>query len=45
MSKTTTKKIATGVAIVVFSGLILAGFRTCAWMRNTIIRLEERVKK
>ncbi len=45
MSKTTTVKIATGVVIIVFSGLILTGLRMCAWMRDTIIRLEERVKR
>jgi hypothetical protein len=37
------KKIATGVVIIVLGGLILAGFKMCGWMRDTIIRLEEKV--
>jgi len=41
----TTKTITVGVAIAVLSGLILAGFRACGWMRDTIIRLEERAKR
>ncbi len=38
------KRIASGVVIIVFGGLILAGFKQCGWMRDTIIRLEEKVK-
>ncbi len=41
----TTKKIAVGVAIVVFAGLILAGARWCGRVRDTVIRLEERSHK
>ncbi len=40
-----TKKISVGVAIVVFAGLILAGVRSCRWMHDAIIRLEEHGKK
>ncbi len=38
----TTKKISIGVAIVVFGGLILVGVRSCRWMHDTLIRLEDR---
>ncbi len=41
----TTKKIAIGVAIIVFAGLIIGGFRGCRWMHDSIIRLEERSHK
>ncbi len=41
----TTKKIAIGVAIVVFGGLILIGVRSCRWMHDAVIRLEERSHK
>ncbi len=45
MNNGTTKKIAIGVAIAVFAGLILAGVRSCRWMHDAIIKLEERAKK
>ncbi len=41
----TTKKIAVGVAIVVFGALIIGGIRSCRWMHDAIIKLEERQKK
>ncbi len=41
----TIKKIAVGVAIVVFAGLILAGIRSCRWTHDAIIKLEEKAKK
>ncbi len=42
---TTTQRIAVGVAVVVLGGIILAGIRSCRWMHDTIIKLEERVNK
>ncbi len=45
MNGSTIKKIAIGVAIVVFGGLILAGARSCRWMHDAIIKLEEHQKK
>ncbi len=41
----TIKKIAIGVSVVVFAGLILAGVRGCRWMHDAVIRLEERSHK
>ncbi len=39
----TSQKITIGVAVVVFGGLILAGVRSCRWIYDTVIRLEERI--
>ncbi len=41
----TIKKIAIGVAIVVFAALIISGIRGCRWMHDAVIRLEERSHK
>ncbi len=45
MKNGSTKRIAVGVAIAVFAGLILAGIRGCRWMHDTVIQLEERSHK
>ncbi len=37
-----TKKIAIGVAIAVFAALIIGGVRSCRWMRDTLIKMEDR---
>ncbi len=45
MNNGTTKKITVGVAIAVFAALIIGGIRSCRWMHDMIIRLEEKAKK
>ncbi len=42
MKNGTTKKISIGVAIVVFAAIIIGGARSCRWMRDTLIKLEDR---
>ncbi len=42
---TSAKKIAVGVAIAVFAALIIGGMRSCRWMHDAIIKLEEHQKK
>jgi hypothetical protein len=45
MTNGSAKKIAIGVAIAVFTALIIGGVRSCRWMRDTLIRLEDRARK
>ncbi len=45
MTNGPTRKIAIGVAVIVFAGLILSAAKSCRWMHDTLIRMDERSHK